>query len=231
MGYTAIDLLQVLGATSASAHLVVASGPEERIELWVRDGKIINLSGCSAQDLVTRLSSPSPSLLIEPMTQNPEAAMAFDISVLSAQHSGLPGGPPTMPLPTRNLAPPPPVPPEHPEAKKISSSLKRQTIDTAAHTEQADLPPERTYRRLVFPARQALTITLGRSPDCDVTCLNPTVSRKHCMLVFDGVLFTIHDLGSRNGTFLNKERVITGRAGRKALLSLGTDHYLLDWED
>lgn len=222
MAYTGTDVLLMLGQRGACAHMVVAT-TDQRIELWVREGKLVNLAGCTQDDLVAHLSTPDPFLLLNPLFNEVEPAMAFDIPVL------LQGGfPPTAALPPARTTPPP-TPPAHPEAQKISSRLKRQTIDTSERDDAT--PPERTYRRLLFPARQAVSITLGRAQDCDVTCLNPTVSRKHCMLDFDGILFTIHDLGSRNGTFLNKERVITGRAGRKAMLSLGTDHYLLDWED
>jgi|GEM_PF-4107771 len=222
MAYTGTDVLLMLGQQSASAHVVVAT-PNERFELWIKDGKLVNLAGCTQDDLIARLSAPDPFILLNPLFNDIESAMSFDIPVL------LQGTfPATAALPTPRLAPPPVAPPEHPEAKKISRTLKRQTMDTSGGAEP---PPEKTYRRLLFPARQAVSISLGRSSECDVTCLNPTVSRKHCLLDFDGILFTIHDLGSRNGTFLNKERIITGRAGRKAMLSLGTDHYLLDWED
>lgn len=235
MAYTAMSILQVLTSTSASAHLIIVhsqvQSSSRRFEIWVREGKIVNLSGCSQQDLPTRLSSPFPCILVEPLDpKSTPSEILFDINVLNNPASPTPpvGDIPTMKLPAI-VASTPVV--EHPEALKISSQLKRQTIDTAAASSSGEPLPEQTYRRLLFPARQAITVTLGRNPDCDITCANPTVSRKHCMLVFDGVMFTIHDLGSRNGTYLNKERIVTARAGRKALLSLGSDNYVLDWDD
>ena len=49
--------------------------------------------------------------------------------------------------------------------------------------------------------------TIGRSPECDVFLDDVTVSRKHAELVRDGETFTISDLGSLNGTFVNKKRI------------------------
>ena len=53
--------------------------------------------------------------------------------------------------------------------------------------------------------------TVGRSPDCDVFLDDVTVSRKHAELVRDGDTFTISDLGSLNGTFLNRRRIESGQ--------------------
>ena len=48
---------------------------------------------------------------------------------------------------------------------------------------------------------------IGRSPECDVFLDDVTVSRKHAELVRDGDAFTITDLGSLNGTFVNRHRI------------------------
>jgi hypothetical protein len=48
---------------------------------------------------------------------------------------------------------------------------------------------------------------IGRSPECDVFLDDVTVSRKHAELVRDGETFTITDLGSLNGTFVNRKRI------------------------
>ena len=48
---------------------------------------------------------------------------------------------------------------------------------------------------------------IGRSPECDVFLDDVTVSRRHAELTRDGKIFTIRDLGSLNGTFVNRRRI------------------------
>lgn len=48
---------------------------------------------------------------------------------------------------------------------------------------------------------------IGRSPECDVFLDDVTVSRRHAELARDGNVFTIRDLGSLNGTFVNRRRI------------------------
>jgi hypothetical protein len=48
---------------------------------------------------------------------------------------------------------------------------------------------------------------IGRSPECDVFLDDVTVSRRHAELTREGNVFTIRDLGSLNGTFVNKRRI------------------------
>jgi ribosomal protein S27E len=48
---------------------------------------------------------------------------------------------------------------------------------------------------------------IGRSPDCDIFLDDVTVSRRHAELLRNGDRFTIRDLGSLNGTFVNRRRI------------------------
>jgi hypothetical protein len=59
-----------------------------------------------------------------------------------------------------------------------------------------------------FPSGERTLI--GRSPDCDVFLDDVTVSRKHAEILRDGERFTINDLGSLNGTFVNRRRIESG---------------------
>jgi pSer/pThr/pTyr-binding forkhead associated (FHA) protein len=56
-----------------------------------------------------------------------------------------------------------------------------------------------------FPSGERTLI--GRSPECDVFLDDVTVSRRHAELLRNGEKFTISDLGSLNGTFVNKKRI------------------------
>jgi pSer/pThr/pTyr-binding forkhead associated (FHA) protein len=84
--------------------------------------------------------------------------------------------------------------------------------------------PEQTFRMLTGSVR-----TVGRATGADFILDAPLVSRVHCRLTVlpDGVL-EVTDLGSTNGTFLNGDRVTTGRlvpgdrlrVGRMELIAL-----------
>jgi pSer/pThr/pTyr-binding forkhead associated (FHA) protein len=52
--------------------------------------------------------------------------------------------------------------------------------------------------------------TIGRSPDNDVFLDDVTVSRKHAVLLDRGGEYVIEDLGSLNGTFVNRRRIESG---------------------
>jgi pSer/pThr/pTyr-binding forkhead associated (FHA) protein len=56
-------------------------------------------------------------------------------------------------------------------------------------------------------ALQAARTTIGRSPDCDVFLDDVTVSRRHAVVAEEAGRFVIEDLGSLNGTFLNRRRI------------------------
>ena len=50
---------------------------------------------------------------------------------------------------------------------------------------------------------------IGRGEDCNLRPASDLVSRHHCVLIVDGEYFAVRDLGSKNGTFVNGQRVRT----------------------
>jgi len=50
-------------------------------------------------------------------------------------------------------------------------------------------------------------VTAGRHPDSDIFLDDITVSRRHVEFRREGDGFTVHDVGSLNGTYLNRDRV------------------------
>ena len=50
-------------------------------------------------------------------------------------------------------------------------------------------------------------LSMGRQSTCDVQIMDHMSSRQHCQVRRDGKLFTLVDLGSRNGTHLNGKKV------------------------
>ena len=57
-----------------------------------------------------------------------------------------------------------------------------------------------------FPLERTQT-TIGRTPDCDIFLDDVTVSRRHAIVAKGTETFTLEDLGSLNGTFLNRHRI------------------------
>lgn len=50
-------------------------------------------------------------------------------------------------------------------------------------------------------------VTSGRGPDSDIFLDDVTVSRKHAVFSWEGDHFTVRDVGSLNGTYVNRQRV------------------------
>jgi pSer/pThr/pTyr-binding forkhead associated (FHA) protein len=57
-----------------------------------------------------------------------------------------------------------------------------------------------------FLLDQDLTVA-GRHPEVDIFLDDVTVSRKHAEFLRTGTVFSVRDLGSLNGTFVNGERI------------------------
>jgi len=78
------------------------------------------------------------------------------------------------------------------------------------------------------PACEALSLSngellLGRGVQEELFSDDERVSREHCRLSFDGTLWTITDLASRNGTFLRGEAIEGARStlGQQLVLRVG----------
>ncbi|MFY9607847.1 MAG: DUF3616 domain-containing protein [Blastocatellia bacterium] len=96
--------------------------------------------------------------------------------------------------------------------------LKVQTVevDTAA-TNAATEPDARL--RILLPTGDLFDrglfhsdIQLGKGPRNDVVIADPAVSSAHAVIGYENGNYSIRDLGSRNGTYLNGERLTEPRA-------------------
>jgi len=54
-------------------------------------------------------------------------------------------------------------------------------------------------------------VTSGRHPDSDVFLDDVTVSRRHAVFVRDGDGYAVRDVGSLNGTYVNRKRIESQR--------------------
>ena len=73
-------------------------------------------------------------------------------------------------------------------------------------------------------ARFLLDIPLtvaGRHPDADIFLDDVTVSRRHAEIARDGVSFTVRDLDSLNGTYLDGERATEGALSDGSEIQIG----------
>jgi pSer/pThr/pTyr-binding forkhead associated (FHA) protein len=64
-------------------------------------------------------------------------------------------------------------------------------------------------------------MTIGRRPDADVFLDDVTVSRDHALLVRRGDGWHLDDLGSLNGTYVNRERIESRRLAAADELQVG----------
>ena len=78
---------------------------------------------------------------------------------------------------------------------------------------------------------RAPELVLGRSPECDVRIRFPSVSSRHCKLMFDKGYWLVEDLNSTNGTWVDGDRCLLQCLLPESVLALDkhrfTIHYLL----
>ena len=61
--------------------------------------------------------------------------------------------------------------------------------------------------RFVLAPEAGAVVTIGRHPESDVFLDDITVSRRHAEVPAQRRAFSAHDVGSLNGTYLNRERI------------------------
>ncbi len=105
----------------------------------------------------------------------------------------------------------------------VTSTLNLGNLDEAIEDHDAELAPSRVAGSLP-PGMALLAVrrgpnagarflldhdvtTSGRHPDSDIFLDDVTVSRRHAEFHREGGSFTVRDVGSLNGTYVNRERV------------------------
>lgn len=71
-----------------------------------------------------------------------------------------------------------------------------------------------------IPMKRA-RLLIGRKENCDIRIPLANVSREHCEVKVENGKVIVRDLGSSNGTYVNKERVQEGELAAGSLLSVG----------
>lgn len=75
------------------------------------------------------------------------------------------------------------------------------------------------------------TTKVGRGTDCDIILVDPLCSRIHAELAREEDGWWIRDTGSRNGTYLNGQRIDRGRLNVGGLFKVGSTEFLFSWSD
>lgn len=105
------------------------------------------------------------------------------------------------------------------EVKMVKKLLRTLDKASAPSIESID-GPEKGKRFILDEKNQ--DILIGRDPACEFVIDSNVVSRKHVRIEkrFDSV--TVHDLESKNGVFVNREKVATKKLQDGDILHLGT---------
>jgi pSer/pThr/pTyr-binding forkhead associated (FHA) protein len=113
--------------------------------------------------------------------------------------------------------------PESPEAIPPAPKIPVGTVVLEPHAfdttiETPPPTPQKASLKILLPTgdvfdRQLTNaeIQIGKGPRNDIVIADPAVSTAHAMVRLEGSVYTINDIGSRNGTFVNGERVAESR--------------------
>jgi pSer/pThr/pTyr-binding forkhead associated (FHA) protein len=104
------------------------------------------------------------------------------------------------------------APPTAPKMPVGTVVLEANAFDTKIETPPAT--PPKASLKILLPAGDVFDRELtsaetqiGKGPRNDIVIADPAVSTAHAMVRLEGSVYTINDIGSRNGTFVNGERV------------------------
>ena len=92
------------------------------------------------------------------------------------------------------------------------------------------MPPLYTYLTMTigpqagmnFLLNEAREFRIGRGEECTVTLMDPICSRVHAVLSYRDRMWRVHDAGSRNGTFVNEQKVDEAVLGEGHSVRIGS---------
>ena len=155
----------------------------------------------------------TPPEMLEPTARAPEMAPMGSGPAMANMQAGYMPTMATTPevLEATAFAPPEPAA-EEPAPVWSSPNLATQMATNSEEAEATVTMVDETPAKLVVTrngqAREFLLkkpdITIGRAPSNDIALSGDQLaSRRHALIRFDGVNFTIRDVGSANGTYIN----------------------------
>ena len=72
---------------------------------------------------------------------------------------------------------------------------------------------------------------IGRDVSNDIVIANKTVSRRHAAIIFDGEECVIEDLNSKNGTFVNDQKITKYSLSDSDVICIGNENISVEKED
>jgi len=162
-----------------------------------------------------------PALVAGPASGSPpvpDSAPPVSATVPVPAHAPLPAPAPLPPL-DAELKPPPSPPVSEATSKverppaAVDSTDRIQAIAPGGATLNAEAPLVATLTAddgIMHPLLEE-TATVGRTSGNAIALRDPSVSAKHARIVRSSEGFTIEDVGSRNGTFVNGEKLTEKR--------------------
>ncbi len=110
------------------------------------------------------------------------------------------------------------------EAEQLLSNMAVSDAQAASSGAMLRLPDGSLYQL------SKASLVIGRGQEADLTLDGMRLSSRHCRMFFDGTLWQIVDLDSKNGMTVNGERVIDSKLYRGDRITLGDEATLkLDW--
>lgn len=78
---------------------------------------------------------------------------------------------------------------------------------------------------VVFVELGGRPVTVGRSKDCQLVLEDESASRRHCEVRYSQGSFYLHDLGSKNGTYVNGRQVKMHALKDRDLISVANSQF------
>lgn len=80
---------------------------------------------------------------------------------------------------------------------------------------------QRDHPTREIPLNKRGRVVIGRQPDCQIRLPDSGVSRQHCELLLDSGSPVLKDLGSSNGTYVNRRRISQTELSAGDLIAIG----------
>jgi pSer/pThr/pTyr-binding forkhead associated (FHA) protein len=74
-------------------------------------------------------------------------------------------------------------------------------------------------------------ITIGRSPNTDIQIDNLAVSNQHARLIKQKDQYSVEDLNSRNGTYLNDEKITKAILKHQDVITVGKHNLIIYYKE